>query len=38
MPLAIAAPVATVAMAIYNYLMARWAVTRGRGSRALAQS
>jgi putative flippase GtrA len=38
LPMLIAAPVATVAMAIYNYLMARWAVTRGRGSRALAQS
>jgi putative flippase GtrA len=38
LPMLIAAPLATVAMTIYNYLMARWAVTRGRGSRALAQS
>ncbi len=31
LPMVVAAPIATIAMVLYNYLMTRWAVYRGHG-------
>jgi putative flippase GtrA len=34
LPMVVAAPIATLAMVLYNYLMTRWAVYRGHGRAA----
>ena len=34
LPMVVAAPIATIAMVLYNYLMTRWAVYRGHGRAA----